>query len=99
MYEYVEELPESYKIEYFKEGKSVELTIYEAIKIFLKRYAEPNCKPWTFKTYVSIFKTNIIPYFKDGLLNDLDLDAVLDYYIWLKKKKLSPQRTKIQWRY
>lgn len=94
MYQYVEPPEDGCRIIQFGVVAQVDITIPEAIKIFLKRYAEPQCKKWTFKTYISIFNTNIIPYFRDKLLNELDLDEVLKYYIWLKNRRLSAQRTK-----
>lgn len=94
MYEYVEPAEDGCKIIQFGTIAQIEITMPDAIKLFLKRYAEPNCKKWTLKTYISIFNTNIIPYFRNKLLNDLNLDDVLDYYIWLKNRRLSAQRTK-----
>lgn len=93
-YEYVEPKVENFKIVVSNEVAPSEITVKQAVEIFLKNYATPNCKTWTVKTYISIFKTNILPYFKNKLLNDLDLDEILKFYEWLKNKNLSDLRTK-----
>lgn len=93
-YEYIEPKIENFKIVSSDGTKERQISIQEAVGIFLKHYAEPNCKTWTVKTYISIFKTNILPYFKNRMLNDLDLDGILEFYEWLKSKNLSELRTK-----
>lgn len=93
-YEYVEFKTCDFEIVTSSEVVLKEILIKDAIEMFLKSYAKPNCKTWTVKTYISIFKTNILPYFKNSKLNDLDLDAVLEFYEWLKSKRLSDLRTK-----
>lgn len=93
-YEYVEPKVENFRIVTSNDVVPSEITVKKAIEIFLRNYATPNCKTWTVKTYISIFKTNILPYFKNKLLNDLDLDKILEFYEWLKNKNLSDLRTK-----
>lgn len=93
-YEYIEPKAESLKIMSLGKLEIKEISFHKAVEIFLEQYVEPNCKIWTKKTYISIFKTNILPYFKNQNLNDLDLDTVLEFYDWLKRKCLSDLRTK-----
>ncbi len=94
VYEYLSERNQAYKISYFELKGETQINVAQAVEIFLKNHVEHNCKEWTKKTYISIFKTNILPYFKGSMLSELEMKDILEFNEWLKSKQLSDLRTK-----
>lgn len=93
-YEYLEPKTSDYKIITFSQPESSELTTSAAVLIFLNNYAKQNCSEWTSKTYISIFKINILPYFKDKLLAGISAEDAEVFYKYLVNKGLSDSRIK-----
>lgn len=92
-YEYIESKNSDLKIIKFSDVKS-DLYAQQAVKIFITDYAKQNCSEWSQKTYVSIFNTNILPFFKGKLLSDITIDDVANFNKFLENKGLSDYRIK-----
>ena len=64
-YKYVEKAKAEFGV-FIKPVSTNNILIFDkAVNIFLNNYAKVNCTPETYRTYVSIFKMNILPFFKN----------------------------------
>ena len=68
---------------YIEERKNIDYTIItanifnnqsldfgSAVKYFLENYAKQNCTKRTYETYKSIFRVNILPFFRGKIIQD-----------------------------
>lgn len=66
----------------------------KAVDIFLNNYAKVNCTPETYRTYVSIFKMNILPFFKNHELDSISNEDVIAFYKNCERRNLGNRRFK-----
>lgn len=71
-----------------------ELNFEQAVNIFIENYAKKHCKKRTYETYESIFKVNIIPFFRKYCLNNINQELVIDFYKKCKSRQLGTRRLK-----
>ena len=71
-----------------------ELRFEEAVHIFIEDYAKKHCRKRTYETYESIFKVNIIPFFRKYCLNNINQELVIDSYKKCKSRQLGTRRLK-----
>lgn len=71
-----------------------ELRFEEAVHIFIEDYAKKHCRKRTYETYESIFKVNIIPFFRKYFLNDITHELVVKFYKNCKNRQLGVRRLK-----
>lgn len=66
----------------------------KAIIKFMKEYVKVYCRKQTVQTYQSLFKTNILPFFKNKNLKIITDSDITDFYNFCISRGLSPRRTK-----
>lgn len=71
-----------------------DLSFYETVNKFLEEYATKFCKINTVRTYESLFRNHILPYFKDKTFNDIDTMVIKGFFNYCSNKKLSSRRIK-----
>ena len=93
-YYYIEQ--EIFDFDIFITVKNIDsnLTFEDGVKYFLQEYALKNCSKRTYETYFSIFKTHIIPYFKDTKLNEIKVKNIREFYKNCQERRIGPRRLK-----
>ena len=71
-----------------------ELSFEEAVNIFIEDYAKKYCRKRTYETYESIFRVNIIPFFRKYFLNDITPELVIQFYQNCRNRQLGIRRLK-----
>jgi len=66
----------------------------KAINNFMVEYVQMFCGKETIRTYKSIFKTNIFPFFKSKKIDDIHSEDIIAFYNFCLKRGLSHRRTK-----
>ncbi len=70
------------------------LSFEEAVNTFIESYAKKHCKKRTYETYESIFRVNIIPYFRNMLIQDINSDTIIQFYKCCRRRGLGERRLK-----
>ena len=70
------------------------LPIELAIKYFLENYAKNSCTKRTYETYESIFRVNILPFFRGKILQELTIEDIKNFYANCKTRNLGHRRLK-----
>ena len=83
-----------YEIFIAPKNKKQNILVKDAIEYFLENYAKKHCAKRTYETYESIFRVNIIPYFRHQNLNDITNDDVKRFYKSCKNRNLGVRRLK-----
>lgn len=65
-----------------------------AIKYFLEKYAKTTCTKRTYETYESIFRINILPFFRGKIVQELTIDDIKAFYASCKTRNLGHRRLK-----
>lgn len=60
---------------------------FEAAEYFLSNYAKNNCTPSTFKTYKTITKTHLIPFFGKMKLSEITKDEIMKFIEFKQKNE------------
>ncbi len=76
------------------ENINSDLTFEDGVKYFLQEYALKHCSKRTYETYFSIFKTHIIPYFKDIKLNKIKVENIREFYNNCQDRIIGTRRLK-----
>lgn len=71
-----------------------DLNFIEASKLFLQEYVNKNCSMETQRTYSSIFRNNLDLYFKDFILEDININNVNQFRNISQKRGYSEKRIK-----
>lgn len=66
----------------------------KAVDIFLNNYVKVNCTPETYRTYVSIYKMNILPFFKNCELDSILNEDIIEFYKICEQRNLGNRRLK-----
>lgn len=70
------------------------LNFETAVKFFLEKYAKTSCIKRTYETYESIFRINILPFFKGRIIQEITIDDIKCFYISCKTRNLGHRRLK-----
>lgn len=76
------------------EVKNSDITVLEAIRIFLQNCGRKKLKDRTKKEYKSFINAHIIPYFRKFLLQNITISDIFDFKNHMQKKKISERRIK-----
>ena len=77
-----------------KKYKNKAININDAIKYFMKHYAQKNCKKGTIKNYNTLFKYTISPFFRDKELSKININDIKNFYFYCASQNLKPRRIK-----
>lgn len=70
------------------------VSFYQLVEEFLNEYTIKFCTKNTLKTYKSLCKNNILPFFKNIDTEEINQDTIKDFYIYCEEKSLTPIRFK-----
>ena len=77
-----------------QENYNPQLKFKDAVDGFIENYAKKHCKQRTYETYESIFRVNIIPYFKNIFIQDISQETVIRFYKCCRRRCLGERRLK-----
>lgn|SRR5574344_266482 len=93
-YKYVEQESLDFDIFISPNSENKNISVENAIKIFLEAYVKNYCKPKTFRTYRGTFKAVIIPFFRDKKLADISILDIQKFYLKCKDLDFKPLKIK-----
>lgn len=70
------------------------LNFETAVKYFLEKYAKTTCTNRTYETYESIFRINILPFFRGKIIQEITIDDIKAFYANCKTRNLGHRRLK-----
>ncbi len=70
------------------------LNFETAVKYFLEKYAKTTCTKRTYETYESIFRINILPFFRGKIVQEITIDDIKAFYASCKTRNLGHRRLK-----
>ena len=70
------------------------LNFETAVKFFLEKYAKTTCTKRTYETYESIFRINILPFFRGKIIQEITIDDIKAFYSNCKTRNLGHRRLK-----
>ena len=70
------------------------LNFETAAKYFLEKYAKTACTKRTYETYESIFRINILPFFRNKIIQEITIDDIKAFYVNCKTRNLGHRRLK-----
>lgn len=94
IYKYVEKKFFEFGVFTVQKNNSKKLLFEVAVQDFLENYAKQNCTHQTYKTYISLFKNNILPFFIEQNLNDLTNGDIVEFYKNCTQRHLGIRRLK-----
>ena len=65
-----------------------------AVKYFLEKYAKTTCTKRTYETYESIFRINILPFFRGKTVQEITNGDIKAFYASCKNRNLGHRRLK-----
>ena len=65
-----------------------------AVKYFLEKYAKTACTKRTYETYESIFRINILPFFREKIIQEITIEDIKAFYISCRTRNLGHRRLK-----
>ena len=94
-YKYVEKVEIIDYAIFSAETLNNELLNFEtAVKYFLEKYAKTTCTKRTYETYESIFRINILPFFRSKIIQEITIDDIKAFYANCKTRNLGHRRLK-----
>ena len=94
-YKYVEKVETiDYVIFSAKPLNDTPLNFETAVKFFLEKYAKTTCTKRTYETYESIFRINILPFFRGKIVQELTMEDIKAFYVSCKTRNLGHRRLK-----
>ena len=95
MYKYIEkESALEYGIFATQENYNSQLKFKDAVISFIENYAKKHCKQRTYETYESIFRVNIIPYFRNMPIQNINSGTIIRFYKCCRRRCLGERRLK-----
>ena len=70
------------------------LNFETAVKFFLEKHAKTTCTKRTYETYESIFRINILPFFRGKIVQEITIDDIKTFYASCKTRNLGHRRLK-----
>ena len=77
-----------------QDNHNPQLKFKDAVVGFIDNYAKKHCKQRTYETYESIFRVNIIPYFKNMFIQDISQETIIRFYKCCRRRCLGEMRLK-----
>ena len=77
-----------------QENYNPQLRFKDAVIGFIENYAKKHCKQRTYETYESIFRVNIIPYFRNMPIQNINSDTIIRFYKCCRRRYLGERRLK-----
>ena len=94
-YRYVEKAETIDYAIFSAEAKGNEPLNFEtAVKYFLEKYAKTSCTKRTYETYESIFRINILPFFRGKIVQEITIGDIKAFYTSCKTRNLGHRRLK-----
>lgn len=93
-YKYVEVETIDYAIFSSEALNDTPLNFEIAVKYFLEKYAKTACTKRTYETYESIFRINILPFFRGKIIQEITIDDIKAFYANCKTRNLGHRRLK-----
>ena len=94
-YKYVEKVEIiDYAIFWVQALNDEPLNFETAVKYFLEKYAKTTCTKRTYETYESIFRINILPFFRGKIIQEITIDDIKAFYVSCKTRNLGHRRLK-----
>lgn len=106
-YIYIEQIEQQREIKQKKKSKNTNFAIfipelekvekssfYNTVNKFLTEYVVKFCTKNTIKTYSSMFRNHILPYFKDKAFDEININDIKEFYLYCQNKNLSSKRVK-----
>jgi hypothetical protein len=84
----------SYGIFVPKKVKNKNMNFYTVVEHFFNNYVLKFCTRSTIKTYNSMFRNHILPYFNDKKFEKIKINDVMGFFIYCQDKNLSEKRIK-----
>lgn len=95
LYKYVEKDDTvEYGIFATHENYNPQLKFKDAVIGFIENYAKKHCKRRTYETYESIFRINILPFFRGKIIQEITIDDIKAFYVSCKTRNLGHRRLK-----
>ena len=95
LYKYVEKVEIiDYAIFWVQALNDEPLNFETAVKYFLEKYAKTTCTKRTYETYESIFRINILPFFRGKIIQEITIDDIKAFYVSCKTRNLGHRRLK-----
>ena len=94
LYKYVEKSTKNDFGMFVATDNKQELSFEEAVNTFIENHAKKHCKKRTYETYESIFRVNIIPFFRNYFLNDITSELIIEFYKKCKSRQIGTRRLK-----
>ena len=94
LYKYYEPKKMEYDIFAVKNNDYKNIKLECAIEYFLKNYVKIHCKSKTYRTYSGTFKFDILPFFKNKVLNDIEVEDIRNFYLKCQEWDFKPRRIK-----
>ena len=70
------------------------LNFETAVNFFLEKYAKTTCTKRTYETYESIFRINILPFFRGKTVQEITMDDIKAFFASCKTRNLGHRRLK-----
>lgn len=70
------------------------VSFYKLVDEFLNNYTKKFCSSSTLRNYQSLFRNNILPFFKSIDIEDVNQDTIKEFYLFCEEKSLTPIRFK-----
>ena len=94
-YKYVEKVEIiDYAIFWVQALNDEPLNFETAVKYFLEKYAKTTCTKRTYETYESIFRINILPFFRGKIIQEITIDDIKAFYVSCTTRNLGHRRLK-----
>ena len=77
-----------------QDNYNTQLKFKDAVVGFIENYAKKHCKQRTYETYESIFRVNIIPYFKNMFIQNISQETIIRFYKYCRRRCLGERRLK-----
>ena len=94
LYKYCEPPKKEYDVFTVENHNYKNITLESAIEYFLKNYVKIYCKTKTYRTYSGTFKFDILPFFKNKALNDIEVEDIRNFYLKCQEWDFKPRRIK-----
>src|SRR5574344_802846 len=77
-----------------KKAKNPNMNLYNVVEYLVSNHVLKFCTKSTIKTYDSMFRNHILPYFNDKKFERIKIDDVMGFFIYCQDKNLSEKRIK-----
>lgn len=93
-YKHVEKTDIKYDIFTINESNPKNISVKNAVMYFMNNYAQIFCKSSTIRKYKGIFRYDILPFFKNKMLNEITNNDIRNFHAWCIENNFKPRRVK-----